>query len=288
MKKLKAFLTEVCLLSTMCVLTSCGGNKWEIYTEDNENGELISVSHSHCRTILSTPEKDEICKKLEDKYSNVKVKVTEDSVKGLLKDAIPIKEDDGEYFSEDEVRAEELDSIFAVDGHSVETVVSVGIYKEDDMDFMEYEIYAYYDDNENKYFFAEIDYFKESKTDEKSGKKSESEKEEDKGNVLEQAEKKFRENFDSVDPDCVSIGSDGSYLKVDTNPNDIDGGSSNFSEILSYKTINQYLDLPEALNELMGETSASDGRVTRTYGNITVSWKYHPDTGLEVMYELTE
>ncbi len=281
MKKLKAFLSGICLLSAMCVLTSCSSDSdWTIYTEDNDNGELSVVGNFKCKDIVSDSEKEKIRQKLEEKYSDVKVEVTEDSIEGLLKDGIPIKDDD------DEVRAEELDSIFEVDGHSVETFVSVLTSNDDGSDFIEYEMYAYYDDDKDKYCFAEIDYIKYNDDNKESGEESETE--EDDENILQKAERMFYETYDDGDSDCVYVSSDGSYLKVDTNPNDIEGGSSDYFEALAFISINTYLDLPSSLNELMEQTSAMDGRQTRTYDNITVSWKYHPDTGLEAMYELTE
>lgn len=85
----------------------------------------------------------------------------------------------------------------------------------------------------------------------------------------------------------VKLGEDGSYLLVDTNPSDIEdyASSTAWDYVLD---INKMLGLPEALNQKMGTTRSIDGRLSETYGNITVSWTYHPDNGLEVLYEEKE
>ncbi len=54
------------------------------------------------------------------------------------------------------VRAEELDSIFEVDGHTVETYISISCNEE--ITYMEYEMHAQYDNNEDIYCFAEVNF----------------------------------------------------------------------------------------------------------------------------------
>lgn len=148
MKKLTNIVMSICVLTTVCSLTSCGGEKWE-YAED----EGVSVSNSNCSDIVSDKAKENIRKKLEDKYKDVKPNVKEESVKGLLKEEITLEKDDDYYFAES-VRAEELDSIFEVNGHTAETYVDVSVYP--DEEFMEYEIYAEY--SGDTYCFAEVDF----------------------------------------------------------------------------------------------------------------------------------
>lgn len=86
------------------------------------------------------------------------------------------------------------------------------------------------------------------------------------------------------DPDWAYVAFDGSYLTVDTNPNDWDD-YSDYEVYSALFSIHEALGLPESLIEKMGQTRALDGRQSSTYDNITVSWTYHPDQGLEVMYE---
>ena len=81
------------------------------------------------------------------------------------------------------------------------------------------------------------------------------------------------------------LSSDESYLRIDTNPYDIeDSFSLEAWELII--AVQEKLDLPESLEAKMGETRSMDGRLSEDYGKITVSWTYHPDDGIEVMYEL--
>lgn len=81
-----------------------------------------------------------------------------------------------------------------------------------------------------------------------------------------------------------TLSYDGSYMEIDTNPFDIDDYSSITATKLVQDT-NNALGLPTSVWTKMSNTNALDGRVSETYGDITVSWKYHPDNGLEVIYE---
>lgn len=85
----------------------------------------------------------------------------------------------------------------------------------------------------------------------------------------------------------VDITSDGKSISVDTNPYNIeDYYSSEASEYV--KAINNALGLPNSVYDKMQTTSALDGRISEEYGDIRVSWKYHPDKGLQVIYEVIE
>lgn len=83
---------------------------------------------------------------------------------------------------------------------------------------------------------------------------------------------------------CV-IAEDGKSMKVDTNPDNVSG--KNYGSVLAdIQTINEQLGLPSSLIDKMEGTRALDGRQEETYGKVAVSWTYHPDSGLEVLYEL--
>ncbi len=41
------------------------------------------------------------------------------------------------------------------------------------------------------------------------------------------------------------------------------------------------LDIPTAVSSHISQTTSMDGRQTETWDNITVSWSYHPDRGLD-------
>ena len=81
------------------------------------------------------------------------------------------------------------------------------------------------------------------------------------------------------------IADDGSYMKVDTNPYDIDD-YTDFDAYYAIEDINSKLGFSSALFSKMGETSAMDGRQSDSNDKYSVSWKYHPDNGMEVTYEV--
>ena len=88
------------------------------------------------------------------------------------------------------------------------------------------------------------------------------------------------------DPIWSNIASDGSYLTIDTNPYDIDNkGIAYYDACVAIQDVNKALGLPESLYNDMMHTSGSDGRQSEDFKKITVSWKYHPDNGLEVTYK---
>lgn len=47
---------------------------------------------------------------------------------------------------------------------------------------------------------------------------------------------------------------------------------------------NESLGLPDWLYEEIVSTRAIDGRQKETFDKVTVTWSYHPDHGLEVIY----
>ncbi|MCD7891091.1 MAG: Ig-like domain-containing protein [Ruminococcus sp.] len=86
-----------------------------------------------------------------------------------------------------------------------------------------------------------------------------------------------------------SYGTDQSYIKVDTNPLNLDSDHLSASSVLAaisgIKEINEELGLPEPLYYKMSETRAIDGTISEEYDKLRVSWHYHLDQGLEVTYE---
>lgn len=86
-------------------------------------------------------------------------------------------------------------------------------------------------------------------------------------------------------PKAFTIGSDGSYCKIDTNPSNLDDYYS--ALYVSYvESMNEALGLPEYLFEDMKSTTFSQGKQTEEFEKITVTYSYHPDKGLEVTYKL--
>lgn len=85
----------------------------------------------------------------------------------------------------------------------------------------------------------------------------------------------------------ADYGSDGSYLSIDTNPYDRDDdGLAYPAAYYAVAEVNDALGLPNSLFNDMGQTTGADGKQTETFGDITVSWRYHPDKGLEVTYKV--
>ena len=82
---------------------------------------------------------------------------------------------------------------------------------------------------------------------------------------------------------CFYLSDDHSFVSVDTNPYDLDDYfiSSRYTAV---ERFNDCLGLPDYIWEEMIRTSASDGRQQAAANGITVSWKYHPDRGLEATY----
>ena len=86
------------------------------------------------------------------------------------------------------------------------------------------------------------------------------------------------------DKDWFEVSDDNSYMKIDTNPHDLKG-KTEYSAMFAVKSINEELGFPESLYEKMEETRALDGKQSEENKKIKVTWTYHPDEGLEVMYE---
>lgn len=83
----------------------------------------------------------------------------------------------------------------------------------------------------------------------------------------------------------VTLADDESYLMIDTNPSNISGGSlSQDSALNEIQKFNKFFGLPDWIYQEMLKTRAIDGRQLEEFDKVTVSWSYHPDYGLEVIY----
>lgn len=95
----------------------------------------------------------------------------------------------------------------------------------------------------------------------------------------------FEKEFAEIaDESWCDIASDGSYMTIDTNPLDIDDyyGSDAVDAI---EEINKKLGFSDSVYQKMMQTRSLDGRVSEENDKFKVSWTYHPDNGMEVMYE---
>lgn len=87
------------------------------------------------------------------------------------------------------------------------------------------------------------------------------------------------------DDSFAYLSFDGSYLYVDTNPDDIkDKTEADAWEAI--QNINDYLGFSDSVEEQMKNTRSIDGYQEVVNNDATVSWYYSTDTGLEVYYEI--
>ncbi len=81
------------------------------------------------------------------------------------------------------------------------------------------------------------------------------------------------------------IASDGSWMKIDTNPNNFDDYADT-NAFTMIQLVNYELGFPSWVWEDMCATRSLDGRQSETHGRYEVSWTYHPNTGMEVIYKI--
>lgn len=88
-----------------------------------------------------------------------------------------------------------------------------------------------------------------------------------------------------------TVAPDGLSLEIDTNPTD---SKADITQLMCsieadpyVQAANKALGLPDSLWSSMNTTSALQGKQSKTYGIIEVTWTYHPDKGLDVIYENT-
>ena len=84
-----------------------------------------------------------------------------------------------------------------------------------------------------------------------------------------------------------TIAADGTWMQLDTNPYNID----DYMEMDAWNEIKNVLDdlgFASSVSEAMNQTRALDGRQSASSGDYSVSWTYHPDNGLEAMFEINK
>lgn len=83
----------------------------------------------------------------------------------------------------------------------------------------------------------------------------------------------------------LKIAEDSSYLMVDTNPRDRESEYEyNDLGLDHIQKVNKALSLPDWVYQEMMNTRALDGRQREDFDKVSVTWSYHPDHGLEVIY----
>ncbi len=110
--------------------------------------------------------------------------------------------------------------------------------------------------------------------------------------TVEKAKPNFKEIYAKyANHTYATVADDGSYLEIDTNPADWDSDYSGlFYSYSDYtnciKSVHKALGISDALLLKMQSTSALQGRQNEDFDTFTVSWTYHPDSGLEIIYSL--
>ena len=85
----------------------------------------------------------------------------------------------------------------------------------------------------------------------------------------------------------AEVADDGSYLYIDTNPYDVEGGGLYHIEAFdAVENVNKALGLPASLTKDISQTTWADGKQVKTYEDLglEIYWRYHPDKGLEITY----
>ena len=103
---------------------------------------------------------------------------------------------------------------------------------------------------------------------------------------VKKTEPLFKTIYDALGkPSYATLASDMQSLMLDSNPNDIKDHSDK-TAVQAIAMTNELLGLPDSVLTKMGQTRALDGMQEYTSGVITVTWTYHPKSGLEVIYEI--
>ena len=98
----------------------------------------------------------------------------------------------------------------------------------------------------------------------------------------EDLKKVYEEN---CDPEWATLSGDGLSLSLDANPSNKDVYSV-FAALFAIEKVNKALGIPESVYTQMGSNTAMQDVQTYEMGNLTVSWFYHPDNGMEVLYSI--
>ena len=86
----------------------------------------------------------------------------------------------------------------------------------------------------------------------------------------------------------ATVAADGSYLEIDTDPDDTGYSTCESDAISAILCVNAELGIPDSVAKKMSNTRAIDGMQSEVVGDIEVTWSYHPDNGLEVVYSIAE
>ncbi len=130
---------------------------------------------------------------------------------------------------------------------------------------------------ENGHYAEAFDYFERAGDYKDAPKRAEEAK---KADELEYLKAELRVAYSKCSSVNTTLTSDGLGIIVDgEDENDL-------KSVMDALSIASELGLPESLSSEMTSTNALMGMQIRTYGNYEVSWSYHPDNGLDVIYKI--
>lgn len=85
----------------------------------------------------------------------------------------------------------------------------------------------------------------------------------------------------------AELSADNSYISIDTNPYDIKD-EFDIDAMQAIEDVLKALGFSDAVLKNMYSTSSADGKQTEEIDNVRVSWKYHPDKGMETIFSITD
>ena len=91
------------------------------------------------------------------------------------------------------------------------------------------------------------------------------------------------ETCDDVDNGWITVGDEGQSISMQS-----EGEESPGAEYIDVLCVLDQLEVPDSVNTRIGSTRALDGRQTATWDDFDASWGYHPDSGLDIVVELSQ
>ena len=98
--------------------------------------------------------------------------------------------------------------------------------------------------------------------------------------AYEQAISKLSSAYKACNSTRTKLSSDKLSIMVDSS------NKYDYKSLVDIYTIVKKLGLPDSLVNSMSNTNALMGRQTASYGYYNISWTYHPDNGLDVIFEI--
>ncbi|WP_104126710.1 hypothetical protein [Cryobacterium sp. Y57] len=88
---------------------------------------------------------------------------------------------------------------------------------------------------------------------------------------------------DVVDNVWITVGDEGQSISMQS-----EGEESSGADYIDVLCVLDQLEVPDSVNTRIGSTRALDGRQTATWDDFDASWGYHPDSGLDIVVELSQ